>query len=731
MMKISKDFNEKEWKDKLKEAHDFAVHEKDKIKRKIESFIKNVDPVELLSHISLVSQYIPKDRPETNQYLRDQPTLHFLVALCLKNGNPDDKPPDNQEIDRIIKLLEKYFIYYSQDLIFQSVKKEQASEVDGLILSARLQKINSQINSNIYQFQLEHLLGNVFDKFDNYFVKKMGFSVSDALNFGQKIVKRYEKLLNKRLGEAREARERANQELKDPIKGPQLRETLKKRNMTEKELIESYSGFLMFTSTKEMFVFKPDEFCKEEEINETGKFKKYLKALNCKFGEGNKNFNSPLDENSIITKPIINIGGDKYFCPIPQDLIFNLPLILEYFFGEEKQNQTRIWQKYQNQKSQYTENMTYEYFSRLFPKHNIFKNLKYTHQDQECEADILIPYANKIFIIELKAGSFTEPAKRGAIKRLKTDLKKLIEDAYQQGRRVMEYIKSTKTAVFKDKSGKKVLEIKFQPDKIDFLLINVTLEPLMSLATGLKRLQSLGLFTENEYPWSVNLFELDLITRHIPSPIIFIHYLEKRLSAQDENIFHSLDELSFLAWYLEKGNFYVPLADDGKTPNLVSLSGSWAAIFDDHYLYDKDDPKLKIEPDLLKIIKILEVLHQVGYSNIASALLDFDHRNRELILRKINKFIKKTKKDQKKHNFTVLYKEAFNTGFTFVAQCGRDGLRESLGPYCAMKKYQTKTKRWIGIGRDVLDDEWFVNEFVNLDFPWKSNPKMDELLKNV
>jgi len=731
MMKISKDSNEKEWKDKLKNVHDFAVHEKDKIKRKIESVIKKLDPVELLSHISLVSQYIPKDRPETNQYLRDQPSLHFLVALCLKNGNPDDKPPDNQEIGRIIKLLEKYFIYYSQDLIFQSVKKEQALEVDDLILSARLQKINSQINSNIYQFQLEHLLRNVFDKFDNYFVKKMGFSVSDALNFGQKIVKRYEKLLNKRLGEAREAREKANQELKDPIKGPQLRETLKKRNMTEKEFIESYSGFLMFTSTKEMFVFKPDKLCKEERIKETGKFKKYLEALNCKFGEGNKNFNSPLDENTIIKKPIINISGDKYFCPIPQDLIFNLPLILENFLEDENQKQTRIWQKYQKQKSQYAENSTYEYFSRLFPKHNIFKNLKYTHQDQECEVDILIPYANKIFIIELKAGSFTEPAKRGAIKRLKTDLKKLIEDAYQQGRRVMEYIKSTKTAVFKDKSGKKVLEIKFQSNKIDFFLINVTLEPLMSLATGLKRLQSLGLFTENEYPWSVNLFELDLITRHVPFPIIFIHYLEKCLLAQDENIFHSLDELSFFAWYLEKGNFYIPLAADGKIPNLVSLSGSWAAIFDDHYLYGKDAPKLKIEPDFLKIIKILEVLHQVGYSNIASALLDFDHKDRGLILRNINKFIKKTKKDQKKHNFTVLYKEAFNTGFTFVAQCGRDGLRESLGSYCAMKKYQTKTKKWIGLGRDILDDEWLVNEFVYLDFPWKNNPKMDELLNPV
>jgi len=727
-MNKPKNFDEKEWKKKLEEAHDFALYKKEEIEQELESLIKDIDPVELLSHISLLSQFFPEGEPESNQNLREKPILHFLTGLCLKNGNHSNRHPDNQEIGKIMELLDEYFIYYSQDLIFQSAKKEQVSEIDGLILCARLQKIISQINPSIYPFQLEELLKNVFGRLDNYFIEKVGFSVADALNFGQKIIKRYERLLNKRLNEAREAQERAKQELKDPIKGPQLREILRKKNVTEEKFMESYFGFLISTLTQEIFVFTIDEFCKDEKIKETEKFENYLKALSCKFGEANKDFNSPLDENAIITKPIINIDGNKYFSPIPQDLVYNLPLIFENFLEEEKQRQTKIWQNYQNIKSKYTEDKIYEYFSRLFPKQSIFKNLRYYYQEQEFEVDVLILYDNKIFIIESKAGAFTEQAKRGAIKRLKTDLKKLIEDAYQQGRRVRDYIKSAKTAVFKDKNGKKVLDIKFKPNKIDFFLINVTLEPLMSLATGLKRLQSLGLFEKNEYPWSVNLFELDLITRHIPSPTIFIHYLEKRLLAQDENIFHAFDELTFFAWYLEKGNFYVPKLDEGKTPDLVSLDGSWVAMFDDHYLYGKDTPQLKIEPDLVKIIRILEVLHPVGYSNIASALLDFDHQARGLILKNMNELINKTKKDQKKHDFTVLYKE-INTGFTFITQCGRERLKERLSSYCAIKKYQTKTRRWIGIGKDVLDDEWFVSEFLYLDFPWESDPRMDELLK--
>ena len=727
MMNEPKNFNKKEWKNKIREAYIFALHKMEEIQHEIESLITEIDPVELLSHVFLRSQFFLERKPELNQDLEEKPIMHFLAGLCLKKGRQSDRHPNNQEIEKIIKLIEEYFDYYLQNLVFQSTKKDQVSKFDYLILSARLQKIISQINPSIYPFQLKDLLKNVFGRFDDYFIKKLGFSATDALNFGQKIIKRYERLLNKRLDEAREVMQRAKRELKMPIKGSQLREILRKKKVTEEEFIENYFIFLMFTLTQEIFVFAVDEFCKDEEIKEVERFKNYLKALSCKFGEVNKDFNSPLDENAIIMKPIINIDKNRYFSPIPQDLICSLPLIFESFLEEDKRRQTRIWQKFQNQKSQYTEYKIYEYFSRLFPKQSIFRNLRYNYKGEEFEVDVLISYDDKIFVIEAKAGVFSEPAKRGAIKRLRTDLKKLVVEAYQQGRRARDYIKFSKPAVFKDRSGKEVFRVEDEQYKT-FFIINVTLEPLMSFTTSLKWLQSLDLFEKNEYPWSVYLFDLDLITSHIPSPTIFIHYLEKRLSAQEENVFLAFDELTLFGWYMENGNFYIPIMDEGEKPDLVSLDGSWVTVFDDHYLFGKDPPELKIEPELVKIIKILEEVRPLGYSNIASALLDFDHQARKLILEKMNELIKKTKKDRKKHDFSVLFKE-IGAGFTFMSQWGSDGLRERLVSYCTLKKYKTKTKRWIGIGKDVLDDSWFVNEFVYLDFPWESDPRMDELLK--
>lgn len=728
-MRTPEYFDARESKSILTPVHNCSAHKTRKVKKQIEGIIKGVDPVELLCQISLLTQFFPEGKPESNQDLTDKPTLHFLAGLCLKNGNPSNKHPNNQEIVKTMDLLDKYFLYDFQELILQSAKKKKVSDLDVLILSARLQKMVSQINPNIYKFQLEDFLQNVFSKLDNYFVKKMGFTVSDALNFGRKIMQRYERLLNRRRDKAKEAGETAKSKLRDPIRGAELRETLGKKNITEEEFMEFCAVSLMFTLTKEIFVFGADEFCKDERIKEIEKFKNYLKALSCKFGEVNKGFDSPLDENKIDTRPIINVNNGKYFSPIPKDLIFNLPLIFEMSLSEEKQGQTRIWQKYTKQKTQYTENRIYEYFSRLFPENHIFKNLKYTYQGQNCETDALLLYDNKIFVVESKSGAFTSHIRHGNILRLRNQLRELVEKAYQQGRRVRDYIKSTETAIFKNGKGKKVLKIRFKPDQNDFFLVNVTLEPLMELGTGLKKLQSLGLFVENEFPWSVNLFEFDLITKHIPSPTIFIHYLERRLAAQDEDVFRSFDELSLLAWYLKHGNFYIPLGKDNSVPTGIFLDGSLVGMFDNHYLYGKQAPKLRIQPDLKKIIEILEILHPIGYSNIASALLDFPHKDRRFILKNISKLIEKTKEDGKQHSFTALYKDNLDIGFSFMTQFGRYGLIKRLGSYCVAKKYQTKKRRWIGIGRDVLDQSWFVNAFIYLDVPWKSDAKMDELLK--
>ena len=721
---MNKRHNDADFIKKIREAHDNALQEKEKSKKNIEQSIADLDTIELLAHISFISQYVPEDDHSINQSLREFPSLHFLAGLCLKKQSPGTRPPKNEEVESITEDAHRYFTFFMQDITLQSFKKEDVADTDGLILQARIQKMLRQTSAMMYPFQFDTLIHSLFSQFDLYFSERVGFRTTKALEFSTILIKRYEKMANNRYEEVRSARKRAAEELKDPVKGPTIRKHLDK-SLSEEDFLTSYSAFLLFTNIKDLFIFKPETLCEEEGISEVEEFTNYLIALSCKFGD-NQDFNNPLDTNIISTKPFIKVDSGAYFIPIFQDLLHNLPLILESFLEQDKLSQSGIWQRYQSCRANHIEDRICEYFSRLFPKGSIFRNAKYIYQGKECEADIIVLYDNKIFLIEAKAGSFREQAQRGAIESLKQDLKKLIEEAYQQGRRTAAYLKSNDVSAFSDSQGNRLLEVDHK-DKTLFI-ISVTLEPLMSFSIGLKNLRTLGLFIENEYPWSVQINELDLVMRHIPSPTIFIHYLENRLKAIDENVFHAYDELSFLGWYLKKGNFLIPRDKNGEKPNLLELASDWTTAFDDHYLFGKEKPELVIEDGLLRILRILEYLNPVGYSDIASVLLDFDHEARRLITAKINDLIALSKSDREPHDFSVIYKDDLDIGLSFMTLVGRDGLRERLGSYCAMKKYQTKTKKWLGLGRDVLDDKWFVNEFAFFNFPWEHNPKMDELL---
>jgi hypothetical protein len=731
-MKNKKPFDQIEWDKQLKQIYDDAIKKKNELKDILEKAILNIDPIELLSHISLLTQYGPEGDSQdfSLMKIREIPLLHFLTGYVLKNKKIGTKIPDDDLVYNILDLLEKYHSYTVLELGLYKAKNKDITDNDELIFKARMQKIVSQINPSIYEFQLKDLINCIFTHFDDFYSQNFGFTISDAWSFGNKIMKRYENNVRQDIEDSKKnAEELAKKVLSNPKIEKKIRENLIKENLSEKDYIERLRCFFIFNSIKDLFVFNIKKFCKEEKISEIEKFKNYINVFCCSFGESKPDFSSFLDDNIIELKPIIHIEKDNYFVPIPKDLIFNLPKIFEKLLEKEKQKNTRIWQRYQIRKSKYTEDKICDFFSRIFPKNNIHKNVSYTHKGLNGESDILITYDNKLLIIEVKSNNFTEPAKRGAVDRLKSDLKKLVEDAYSQGRKTREYIKSEKIAYFKNKNGKTELKIRYGDEFFDLFLISVTLEPLMSFNTGLKSLQTLGLFTADEFPWSVYLFDLDLVTQYIPSPTIFIHYLEKRLAAQDENVFHAFDEISYLGYYLNIGNFYKPILKDGRTPNLVSIDTDFITIFDNHYLYGKEPPKLNIEPEWNEIIRDLESLDEKGHTNLVSTLLDFEHDARIKIISVMKNIIDKSKKDKKRHNFSTLYKDSYNTGFTFFSQVGRNKLREDLFSFCNLKKYDNKSRKWIGLGVDITDMIYFVNEFIFLDFPWKKDPEIEALVK--
>ena len=140
------------------------------------------------------------------------------------------------------------------------------------------------------------------------------------------------------------------------------------------------------------------------------------------------------------------------------------------------------------------------------------------------------------------------------------------------------------------------------------------------ITQNLKTAKLKNLFKENQYPWAVNLLELEIILNHIEYPSLFIHYIKARLDAQmqDKQVISTTDELSYFGFYLTAspcGGF-----NFNDNYHFVLLPPQWIAPFDKYYCNDHLDlqkqPKLNLDTRFKRFIKEWDFLY--SQSNLIS-----------------------------------------------------------------------------------------------------------------
>jgi len=539
------------------------------------ALIRQVDPLELMGHAEMLVEFWSADEPDLLADLREGPTLYVLSGLCLHYGELGTKAPTLKELWRAFELSQEYVDRYSTQLLLDRIAAGAADDEEAPFL-ARLQTLIRATNPNTYEFQLDQLLQEVFVPFDDYFVGEFGFSASDAIKIGQEIIALYEKRLHSRSEDAREAQNFLKETLVDHESA--LAKAATATGLTDAQVIERYNAVLSLTNLTNIFAFTPEDLASGE-IN-IDQVRAFLAAVQCVI-PCNESFDAPIADNIVSTNPIVALPDGRYFAPIPTYLRNRMPDVLEALI--RGRGPAKTVERYLKNRGKFAEDLIEVDLLKLFPRKSVFRNLYYSYQGQRVELDFLVLYDDKAVIVESKAGHFTAPARRGAKERLATDLRKLIEAAHEQGVRTRSFITSEKSVRFQNEKGQTVLQIKRQ-DISRLFLVSVTLEPLMHFNTDVRKLRSLGLFKQGEVPWSVHLFEFDVITSHIGTAEVFLHYVSRRTAAQEEGVLQGIDELSFFGYYLAKGNFIVPRTDDDRRPTMIHLQPDWSAAFDDEYV---------------------------------------------------------------------------------------------------------------------------------------------------
>lgn len=213
----------------------------------------------------------------------------------------------------------------------------------------------------------------------------------------------------------------------------------------------------------------------------------------------------------------------------------------------------------------------------------LHENIYYPNPDDESnitELDGLLILDDILFLVECKAGKFSEAASRGAPKSLLKDISELIIEGQRQSERAERYIKSSESVVFFDETGKnEVCKICSSDYRIIFRIV-VTREPIGWVGAKISRLSVLDKTVLDSPPWHIAIDDLkivaDIFKDRGPQ---FCQYLELRLKAAENEKLDQADEIDQIGVYLDR-NFYHD--SDFDTVSRFSYT-HFGKIIDDYY----------------------------------------------------------------------------------------------------------------------------------------------------
>ena len=382
--------------------------------------------------------------------------------------------------------------------------------------------------------------------------------------------------------------------------------------------------------------------------------------------------------------------------------------------------------RYQRSKKEWLEGKVSYILSNIFSEINVYKNLTYLNPDKDsrdiAELDAAVEWGPFLVLVEAKAKQFRLESQLGDVGRLFTDIKKNIEDAFEQAKRAVRYISKAESAEFLEhSSGRKLIINKNRIRRI--YLLTISLHHLAGLATRLSTFQDLGLFKDGEYPISIGIGDLEIVKQFCDGPDVFLHYIEKRLELQkrDEEFF--ADELDLWGAYLDTRLQESRLwGRDGKKFDGVWLSG-FSERFDDWMMYRRGDLKqepvikLQLPDEILSVLKELR-RHDDNARWVAFALLDMSDN----ILGAIAQALRELKTAQLTPGmFRRLVYQYGDTVLSIVASLDQpsDLLYKRTATWAILEKYRRKVHRSIGFGVMVLDTSKPFEHAVWGEGPWE------------
>jgi hypothetical protein len=695
---------------KVKEAINMDIEEQAKKERlrlidTIQLKLSQISTLDFLSMLAMEFFNFPEDFARAQQEVTQARNEFVTGLLSSKPISTDGRfptPEDQKEIKQLFhKLLLTYFL---ENLPSKTVAKSNSfQDVEKAGSAFFTLSYFAVVRGEGYPDHLWNATLESYSPHNDYLKTKLGFTIEQAVGVFEWLYKTIEIKANKHAKDFATImtpsmtiwREWHNGKISNDTMLSKV-EKLDKAALSERVRLHNQK-------TKDVFAFKIREI---EDRFGTKLVQAFLDRFASSFGAINKAYCEPTQFNEIYRTPLLKTSENEVFIPIPP-LLCQIPAItLHYDLIRDAVYEP----KYTEVRGKYLEKKVCSLLGTVFGAFNFYTNLHFTdHNKEEGEIDLLFEFDNKLILVECKSKSLTLPARQGNLSQISKDFSDAVQRAYDQNKKAINYINQCNKAEFYGKDGKKLI---IEREKIgEIYSIITTANTFATLTTDLSVL--LKKDPNDPYPWVVCLRDLEVIIEYLYDPYMFIHFLRRRLILHGRVI--SPDEMDYVGCYLKEGLYF---EEELKKSARLILVG---------YTEQIDAAELKKKgkletaqvgsswsnPAFENLIGTIKLLNGYGHSDVVLILLEIDSQSRDTLIKYVKETIEKTKKDNSKHDFSMLFD---NFGFSFISDATRNNLATKVQVDGELKKYKHKAKIWLAMGRDVSDTKYLVNEYAYLDY---------------
>lgn len=424
---------------------------------------------------------------------------------------------------------------------------------------------------------------------------------------------------------------------------------------------------------------------------------------------------------AVKARPIMR-DGNRHQCVDGGDLLWAIRDRLE----ETLKADGEAWTRYDRHRSNWTEQRALDLLAGVLQPNERHHSLSWTVEDKSYELDGLLLLDRYAITVEVKAGGFTEPARRAAPDRLHRDLRKLIVEAHEQARRSRDALMSGTRFVNEDKD-----QVHVDPVRIQTVLpVVITLDEL-GVSPRLWELARSGFLAPGEqHPTTMGLSELEVVCDVLDTPSRLLHYLTRRQTFNQIGGVAAMEEADLVMYYLDQG-LYVEGDDHPGVTVLPSLTDP----LDEYQLHKHGKrktpapkPSTSLHPEIETLVEALSTVRPGGWTATACFLLDLAGDEQQRLGKRIRTMRKRSRRKHVPHSISIAIDDS-TRGLTVVTEPDgdHDHLKEYVRTLSFKNKHMNRASTWSGIGIHSTSKGPFHFHLHDAT-PWDHDEELDEAI---